>query len=220
MSERAVVVLCLIASWLVLGCSGQLRVRDDDDAAGDDDDAVGDDDDAVGDDDDAVGDDDDAVGDDDDAADDDDDVTDDDDDVTDDDDDDDDSLPAQPGIVFTVPSGDLAGTYEYYENAFCGDYAGELLLFASPNHNYEIGFELLAYQQPQPNDHMTWQFGIYWWDHEDWAWGDGGPHCTFDTGPEAWPHTTGFFECEELYYEPQFGPAFTFQITDGAVRCP
>ena len=199
MNERAVVILSLVVSWLVLGCSGELRVLGDDDATGDDDDAVGDDDDAVGDDDDAVGDDDDAVG---------------------DDDDDDDSLPNQPGIVFTIPSGDLAGDYEYFSHPFCGEWDEALLLSATEDGDWNPGLELYLYEVPQPNDHITWEFGIYLWDDEDWGWGDGGPHCTFDTGPESWPHTTGFFECAELYYEPEFGPGFMFEIVDGAVRCP
>jgi len=79
---------------------------------------------------------------------------------------------------------------------------------------------LYPYDPPHPNDHITWGFGIYLWDDDHWGWADGGPDCFLDTGPEAWPHTSGFFECDEVYYEPPWGPAYIIQITDGAVRCP
>lgn len=131
-----------------------------------------------------------------------------------------DALPDQPGIVFTVPDGDLAGAYEYLDDPFCGEWDGDTVAWASDGAGLEAGISVVFEAIPQPSDHLVASFEIQWWIDKGSAFGDGSTLCTFDTGPEAWPSTTGVFECSQMQYEPISGDAFTFEITSGAVRCP
>ena len=202
MQERVSGIVAMVAVGLFLGCSGRLQVHEDDDAASDDDDAAGDDDDAVGDDDDAVGDDDDAA-DDDDAG-----------------DDDDDAVPSPPGVVYTVPSGDFSGLHEYYHNVECSQHRNEAVISATESNNDHAGVELWFWDPPQPNSHLTWEWGLFIWEGWGWTWVDGGADCWAETGPETWPQTTLIFECDELEWEEHGGPDFDFDVVDGSAVCP
>ncbi len=208
--------LMLAAGLWIAGCtqgSGTIDFGGDDD-----DDVVADDDDDV------VDDDDDVADDDDDVADDDDDVADDDDDVA----DDDDAIPAQPGVVFTIPSGHLAGTYEYLAEGYCDEYqyqgGSSIIIAGSEDGWWETGFEFVLEQFPAANELITWDQYMYWWvetwGEDDWAYAEGGPDCWVETGPEPWPHNTGYFECGEMWFGEGDHALFSFEIVDGAFRCP
>jgi len=211
MFRNTFLVILMLMSWTVASCSGSLTVDDDDTAAMPDDDAADDDaaDDDVADDDAA---DDDVA--DDDAAD--DDASDDD---TGDDDtaDDDDSMPAQPGIEFSVPTGQLAGDYAFHVDAWCGPDDG-WLAEAADNGIWDQYLVLWLPQFPTAGSHHEQTFWVGGWMDGIWVDVDhGGPDCYLDVLGDAplW----GTFECAGLHGWEHHANA-TADLEDGVFRCP
>ena len=193
--ERSIVILgALGLSWVVPGCSGSLSIGEADDDAADDD--VSDDD--AGDDD--TGDDD--VGDDD---------------AADDDTGDDDTMPAHPGIEFSVPSGQLAGDYAFHVDAWCGPDDG-WEAEAAGNGMWDEFLILYLNHTPQAGAHYEQPFWVGGMLGDTWMEVDhGGADCYIDIVGDApiW----GTFTCAGLegWGHPT---SITADLEDGVFRCP
>ena len=193
-------LLSLALIGLLPACAGQLITEDDDDAGDDD----GADDDGADDD---AGDDD--AGDDD-AG---------DDDAGDDDAGDDDAeIPPQPGFIWDIPGGPLAGHYEFDHDVFCDWYEGSPGVWASADWQWDemIGYTL--WSEPGGNEHVTdcyfaMAIGPYWF--EQYC----DNSCWIKT-VQGWPHVTGFFQCEGVEGWTEQGNGTTIDVINGAFRCP
>ncbi len=200
-------------------CAGASVCDGADDDAGDDD--AGDDDAA----DDDAGDDDAGADDasDDDASD--DDASDDDasdDDVSDDDSGDDDTsiIPVVPSMVFTVPSGSLAGNHVYDDLVECGlelDFVGWRIIGHEGGAMMDL--RLWTVTQIPPGTHEDVDFGVIW-SAPPWSGSrmNGGADCFIDI-VGGHPSHAGTFQCASVMMSDG-GPDEAVDIVDGAFLCP
>ncbi len=125
--------------------------------------------------------------------------------------------PSTPGIHFTVPDGDLAGSYEYLVEVFCGLEEGVLVARAAEDLDGEawLGFEFE--QAPQSGESLE-DFTLEWYPPSPWVNARGGDDCTFDV-VDPWPSLSGTFECLEVTTHGGGGMGQTVDIVDGRLSC-